>query len=425
MLLPKGGVNWKAARARLPPSRAIWNFITRTRFLLLVAVVGIIVLVWNGLSGTAGEMQRFYCFGPAKSPMEMSANEQAQWAGHLQTPVLFNHHTPIEINSSSIQHVDLNPVRSTPKALANEERVLILTPLRNAAPYIEQHFDLLSQLTYPHRLIDLAFLVGDSTDDTLAVLAMELERIQSRTDNIPFNSVMIVEKDFGVTLSQDVEDRHGFAAQGPRRKAMGRARNFLLSAAMKPEHSWVYWRDVDIKDSPSKIIEDFVAHDRDILVPNIWFHRYEDGRDIEGRFDYNSWQESETGRKLSNSLDRDVVLAEGEEEGPLRHSTLLELLLTADSGYKEYKTDRTYMARMGDWRDNKDVEIPLDGIGGVNILVKADVHRAGINFPCYAFENQAETEGFAKMAKRAGYGVFGLPNYVVWHIDTDEKPGNA
>jgi hypothetical protein len=49
----------------------------------------------------------------------------------------------------------------------------------------------------------------------------------------------------------------------------------------------------------------------------------------------------------------------------------------------------------------------------------------GINFPCYAFENQAETEGFAKMAKRAGYEVIGLPNYVVWHIDTDEKPGNG
>lgn len=35
------------------------------------------------------------------------------------------------------------------------------------------------------------------------------------------------------------------------------------------------------------------------------------------------------------------------------------------------------MARMGDWRDDKDVEIELDGIGGVNILVKADVHRSG------------------------------------------------
>lgn len=48
----------------------------------------------------------------------------------------------------------------------------------------------------------------------------------------------------------------------------------------------------------------------------------------------------------------------------------------------------------------------------------------GINFPAYAFENQAETEGFAKMAKRAGYEVIGLPNYVVWHMDTEEKPGN-
>ncbi|KJX96448.1 putative mannan polymerase ii complex anp1 subunit protein [Zymoseptoria brevis] len=410
MLLPKsvgeggGGMTWKSARARLPPTRAVWTFLTRTRFLLFVGLAGIALIIWNGVRGSASDWQRFYCFGPAKSPMQMTANEQAMWAGHQQTPVIFNHHEPIEVNSSTIQRVDLNPIVSTPKALANEERVLILTPLRNAAPYIEQHFDLLTQLTYPHRLIDLAFLVGDSTDDTVAVLAMELDRIQSPQDSNSFRSAMIVEKDFGVTVGQDVEDRHGFAAQGPRRKAMGKARNYLLSAALKPEHSWVYWRDVDIKDSPSKIIEDFVAHDRDVLVPNVWFHRYKDGVDIEGRFDYNSWQESDQGRKLAASLDKDVVLAEG---------------------YKEYATGRKYMARMGDWRDNKDIEIPLDGIGGVNIIVKADVHRAGINFPCYAFENQAETEGFAKMARRAGYGVYGLPNYVVWHIDTDEKPGNA
>lgn len=217
-----------------------------------------------------GCVNRFTCFGPAKSPMQMTANEQAQWAGHLQTPVIFNHHAPIEINSTSIERVNLNDITSTPDALKKQERVLILTPLRNAAPYIQKHFDLLSELTYPHNLIDLAFLVGDSTDDTLAVLAMELERIQAGPERLAFHSTMIVEKDFGVTLGQDVEDRHGFAAQGPRRKAMGKARNFLLSAALKPEHSWVYWRDVDIVDSPSKIIEDFVAHDRDILVPSKW-----------------------------------------------------------------------------------------------------------------------------------------------------------
>lgn len=104
---------------------------------------------------------------------------------------------------------------------------------------------------------------------------------------------------------------------------------------------------------------------------------------------------------------------------------------------------------MGDWRKNKKKEVKLDGIGGVNILVKADVHRSGelcphfgahcpsshnvchylthktgINFPCYAFENQADTEGFAAMARGAGFEVVGLPNYVVWHIDTEEKEGN-
>jgi hypothetical protein len=91
-------------------------------------------------------------------------------------------------------------------------------------------------------------------------------------------------------------------------------------------------------------------------LKDIWFHRYENGRDIEGRFDYNSWIESDKGRRLANSLDKNVVLAEG---------------------YKEYDTGRTYMAKMGDWRRNKDEEIELDGVGGVNILVKADVHRSG------------------------------------------------
>lgn len=49
---------------------------------------------------------------------------------------------------------------------------------------------------------------------------------------------------------------------------MGKARNYLLSAALKPEHSWVYWRDVDITESPKEILEDFIAHDKDVIVPS-------------------------------------------------------------------------------------------------------------------------------------------------------------
>ncbi|ENI01034.1 glycosyltransferase family 62 protein [Bipolaris maydis ATCC 48331] len=406
-MLAGKGYSWKAAQARLPPSRQVLHTARNPRFLLSLALLTAVILLWRSMGSATGELQRFYCFGPSKPPMHMSPNDNEEWHAHLTTPVVFNHHKPIEVNATDIQHVNLNSIKSTPNAVKNKERVLILTPLRDASFYLPKHFDLIAQLTYPHDLIDLAFLVGDTTDDTVAVLAKELERIQNNPE-IAFRSTMIVEKDFGVTLSQSVEDRHGFEAQGPRRKALGRARNYLLTTALKPDHSWVYWRDVDIVDSPSKIIEDFVAHDRDVLVPNIWFHRYkeENGKkvDIEGRFDYNSWQESPEGLKLAASLDKNVVLAEG---------------------YKQYPTNRKYMAKMGDWRADKDEEIPLDGIGGVNIIVKADVHRSGINFPCYAFENQAETEGFAKMAHRAGYGVYGLPNYVVWHIDTDEKPGNA
>ncbi|KAI9829194.1 MAG: hypothetical protein M1826_005789 [Phylliscum demangeonii] len=357
MILPKGGVTWKSARARLPPSRAVLYLLTRTRFLLALALTGLMVLVWRGISSSG-----FVCWGPSKSPREMTINEMADWQSRAQTPVVFNHHVPLAVNASTIQRIDLNPIRSTAKAAVREERVLILTPLRDAALHLNKHFDLLSALTYPHHLIDLAFLVGDSTDDTLATLAAELDRIQQRPDHVAFHNALIVEKNFGLTVGQaDVKQRHSFAAQGPRRKAMGRARNYLLSAALKPHHSWVYWRDVDVVDSPERIIEDFVAHDKDILVPS----------------------------------------------------------------YKEYVTGRDYLALKGDWRHNPDVEIELDGIGGVNILVKADVHRSGINFPCYPFENQAETEGFAKMAKRAGYQVVGLPNYVVWHVDTKEEPGNA
>ncbi|KAL4740342.1 Anp1-domain-containing protein [Aspergillus similis] len=403
MLLPKGGVTWKSARARLPPWRAILVLVTRTRFLISLAITGLIVLLWRGISSSASEMQNFYCYGPPKAPMDMSLNEISEWTAHAQTPVLFNYHEPYEVNSSSIKNVDLNPIKSTNQAVQNRERVLILTPLRDASFHLNRYFDLIYKLTYPHELIDLAFLVGDTKDDTLATLASELQRIQDQGDKVAFRSATIIQKDFGTDFEMNVEDRHSFAAQGPRRKAIGRARNYLLYSALKPDHSWVYWRDVDIVDSPDTILEDFIAHDKDILVPNIWFHRYKDGVDIEGRFDYNSWIESDKGRRLRATLDPDTVLAEG---------------------YKEYDTGREYLVGMGDWRNDKDKEVELDGIGGVNIVVKADVHRSGINFPAYAFENQAETEGFARMAKRAGYQVIGLPNYVVWHIDTDEKPGN-
>ena len=146
--------------------------------------------------------------------------------------------------------------------------MLILTPLRDAEPYLDKYFELISQLSYPHDLIDLAFLVGDCKDKTLSALEEELERLQSKANPSRFRSATIIQKDFGDFLGQNVEERHSFKAQGPRRKGIGRSRNYLLYAALKPEHQWVYWRDVDIVENPVTVLEDFMKHDKDILVPS-------------------------------------------------------------------------------------------------------------------------------------------------------------
>lgn len=343
------------------------------------------------------------------SPLNTDTN---RWSDRNDgvTPVHYNYHAPIVLKDANISEVELNLIKSSKNAAKNKERVLILTPLKDAAYYLPKYMQLVEELSYPHDLLDLAFLVSDTRDETIATIAVEADRIQA--SNMPFRDIRIFKKDFGKLGGGDqnnVMDRHAFEFQAVRRKALGKVRNYLLSSALRPDHSWVLWLDVDIAEMPKTLVQDLAAHDKDVIVPNIWFHRYtEEGVDVEGRFDYNSWVESDIGRELVKTLEIDTVLAEG---------------------YAEYNTGRTYLCRMNDEKRFADItekerqeEVPLDAIGGVTILVKADVHRSGINFPAYAFENQAETEGFGKMVKRAGYSLIGLPNYVVWHIDTEEKP---
>jgi mannan polymerase complexes MNN9 subunit len=82
-------------------------------------------------------------------------------------------------------------------------------------------------------------------------------------------------------------------------------------------------------------------------------------------------------------------------------------------GYADMATFRTLMAYMAEDGADTNIEMPLDGVGGTALLVKADVHRDGAMFPPFAFYNLIETEGFAKMAKRLGWSATGLPNYKV------------
>ncbi|KAM5429238.1 Mannan polymerase II complex anp1 subunit [Microsporum canis] len=295
----------------------------------------------------------------------------------------------------TVRYYDLSNVEGTPRGWEREERVLLCTPLRDAAPHLPMFFSHLRNFTYPHHLIDLAFLVSDSKDDTSGLLTRLLEELQSDPDpKQPYGEISVIEKDFGQKVNQDVESRHGFAAQASRRKLMAQARNWLLSATLRPTHSWVYWRDADVETAPFTILEDLMRHNKDVIVPNVW-RPLPDWLGGEQPYDLNSWQESETALALADTLDEDAVIVEG---------------------YAEYATWRPHLAYLRDPFGDPDMEMEIDGVGGVSILAKAKVFRAGVHFPAFSFEKHAETEAFGKMSKRMKFSVVGLPHYTIWHL---------
>lgn len=294
----------------------------------------------------------------------------------------------------TVRYYDLSNVQGTARGWEREERILMCVPLRDAEPHLNMMFSHLRNFTYPHHLVDLAFLVSDSKDRTLEVLVEKLEELQASEDSKqPYGEISIIEKDFGQKVNQDVESRHGFAAQASRRKLMAQARNWLLSATLRPYHSWVYWRDVDVETAPFTILEDLMRHNKDVIVPSkqtrldcaaysftnnitdVW-RPLPDWLGGEQPYDLNSWQESETALALADTLDEDAVIVEG---------------------YAEYATWRPHLAYLRDPYGDPDMEMEIDGVGGVSILAKARVFRSGVHFPAFSFEKHAETEGFGKV----------------------------
>lgn len=345
----------------------------------------------------------------------------------------------------TVEIYDLMDYQGTPQGKNNDEIVLLLVPLRNAEKVLPLMFRNMMNITYNHNLIDIAFLVSDCSEDdkTLEALyeyttamqqgkllpILEAKEKQSKGKGVfgssdlylkympedyveqvkkaysppfhdeyekPFRSIQIYEKDFGQVIGQGFSDRHDVKIQGIRRKLMGRARNWLLSTALKPYHSWVYWRDVDIEMCPGDILEFMMNFSGgfDVIVPNVW-RPLPTFLGREQPYDLNSWIESPEGLKLAKSLNEDDVIVEG---------------------YAEYSTWRAHLAYIRDINGSPNEVVELDGIGGVSILAKASVFRHGSNFPAFTFMNHAETEAFGKLTKQMGMNVGGLPHYTIWHI---------
>ncbi|MDR3520859.1 MAG: hypothetical protein P4L54_04495 [Acidocella sp.] len=252
--------------------------------------------------------------------------------------------------------------------MTQAETILILTPMKSAARYLERYFANLAKLTYPHERLSLGILEGDSEDDTPNQLAKQLTN-----GFADFARTTVSHRNFGFKIPPGVP-RWTAGLQPARRAILARARNHLLFRALASE-DWVLWLDADVISYPANIIEQLLAVKRDIVQPNCVI------KPGGPSFDLNAWSDSGT-RHLSDRRG----------EGLVR----------------------------------------LTSVGGTMLLVRADLHRDGLVFPPFFYGGRSpwvrethplrgaavgeiETEGLAIMAKDMGLECWGLPDIEILH----------
>ncbi|WPK24908.1 hypothetical protein PUMCH_002207 [Australozyma saopauloensis] len=289
-----------------------------------------------------------------------------------------------------IAHYDLNALSESVKASGRGE-VLILTPM---AKFLPEYWQNLNKLTYPHNLISLGFIVPRTAEGDQALKQLEQAVKTAQSKPHKFKKITILRQDTESLGSQLEKDRHALAAQKERRSMMALARNSLLFTTIAPATTWVLWLDADIVETPTSLLEDMIMHDKPVLSCNVYQRYTENGEPAIRPYDFNNWVESEEGLRIASEMADDEIIVEG---------------------YSEIATYRALMAHFYNADENPSTLMELDGVGGGAVLVNADVHRDGAMFPSFPFYHLIETEGFAKMAKRLGYEVFGMPHYLVYH----------
>lgn len=259
-----------------------------------------------------------------------------------------------------------NPWRARPRA----EKVLVLTPIKNAADLADDYCLRLSRLSYPPELLSIGLLESDSTDGTCEAFERALGRLRNR-----WRSVALWKKDYQYSIPEGYHRWHA-EIQLRRREILSHSRNELLRSALNDE-DWVLWLDADVIEFPLDIIEQLLSYGKEILHP----HCVLEYGGI--TFDRNGWREH--GRVLMQDVRGREILS------------------------------------------------PLDAVGGTMLWIRADLHRKGLIFPprpyglgnprirpaaeCFDPENpgELETEGLGIMASDWKVQCWGLPNLEILH----------
>lgn len=251
---------------------------------------------------------------------------------------------------------------ATPRRLdGRRPKVLVLTPVKDASVFVSDYCERLLRLSYPKHLLSVGLLESDSRDRTVPFLEKRLPEMRRA-----FGRARLWKRDFGFRIPEG-QPRWAESIQLERRIALARSRNYLLSRALADE-DWVLWLDVDVLRFPQDIVEQLLAAGRDILQPHCVL-------DPGGRtFDRNAW------RYEGKPLYMDDLRPEGEF-------------------------------------------VKLDAVGGTMLLVRADLHRTGLNFPAFGYRSSdprvpgsyPETEGLGLMANDMGYTCWGMPRLEIYH----------
>lgn len=258
------------------------------------------------------------------------------------------------------------------KSSSPSEKVLVLTPVKDAEKFLPRFFENIKSLTYPHGLISLAFLESDSRDGTYALLEKSESSLKKE-----FAGVKLFKRDYAFhPFSRRWDPRQQFR----RRSILAKSRNYLLSAALQDE-DWVLWIDGDLARWPADIVEQLLSCGKEIVVPNCLEDK------TGNQFDFNTFKL----KPESEKLDWSRYIIDG--------------ILQPPRGF-----GRLYLQ---DLRKHDCVEV--DGVGGTMLLIRADLHREGLIFPPMSYKLHIETEGLAFMARDMGYSCWGLPHVEIFH----------
>ena len=62
--------SWRAAKAQLPPSRQILTTIRSRKFLLALAAITSVILLWRSMGSAAAEMQKYERYSQQRGSLQ-------------------------------------------------------------------------------------------------------------------------------------------------------------------------------------------------------------------------------------------------------------------------------------------------------------------------------------------------------------------